>query len=284
MRGALVVTTLAGALLSLGAIGTCDALAATVVVDGNTVAVSGGDEANAIEVGRDGAGRALVTDSAGLTLRGGRAGRSIDPDRATCGDSSTAVVAAALGGGMDSFKMTDQFSPNGYTQVSVDGGSGNDKLQGAPTGLPNTLVGGAGDDSLFGGNFPDNLDGGDDSDTLMSDGGNDTVHGGNGDDTVNGSSGDDSVYGDAGNDSVSGETDNDTVDGGSGQDVLSGDGNGPYPGNDTIDAQDGERDTVGCDLGADVANVDAVDVVEGSGQCEQVNVAPGGGGGGAFAL
>src|SRR5206468_651648 len=57
---------------------------------------------------------------------------------------------------------------------------------------------------------------------------------------------------------------------------------GANPGNDTIDAQDGERDTVGCDLGADVANVDAVDVVEGDGQCEQVNVAPGGGG--AFAL
>src|SRR3954468_4202141 len=279
MRGALVVTSLAAALLWVGA---SDASAATVVVAGNTVAVSGGEEANAIEVGRDGAGRALVSDSAGLTLGAGCAVSSFDPNTATCGDSSTTVVAAALGGGVDSFKMTDQFSPNGYTQVSVDGGAGNDKLQGAPTGLPNTLVGGSGDDSLFGGNFDDNLDGGDDGDTLMSDGGNDTVHGGNGDDTVNGSSGDDSVYGDAGNDSVSGDTDNDTVDGGSGQDVLSGDGNGPYPGNDTIDAQDGERDTVGCDLGADVANVDAVDVVEGGGQCEQVNVA--GGAGEAFAL
>src|SRR3954453_18403848 len=173
MRGALVVTTLAGALLWVGASG---ASAATVVVDGNTVAVSGGEEANAIEVGRDGAGRALVTDSAGLTLGGGCAVSSFDPNTATCGDSSTTVVAAALGGGVDSFKMTDQFSPNGYTQVSVDGGAGNEALEGAPTGIPNTLAGRPGEDTLFGGNFDDSLDGGADNDTLMSDGGNDVVH------------------------------------------------------------------------------------------------------------
>jgi Ca2+-binding RTX toxin-like protein len=283
MRGAFVVTALAGTLLWVGALGLSEASAATVAVDGDTVAVSGSDEVNAIEVGRDGAGRALISDGAGLTLGAGCAVSSFDSNTAVCGDSSTTVVAAALGGGADSFKMTDQFSPNGYTQVAVDGGAGDDRLGGAPTGVPNTLVGGSGDDSLFGGNFGDSLDGGDDNDTLMSDGGNDIVHGGNGNDTVNGSSGDDSVYGDAGNDNVSGDTDNDTVDGGSGQDVLNGDGNGPYPGNDTINAQDGERDTVGCDLGADVANVDAVDVVEGGGACEQVNVAPGGGGG-ALAL
>src|SRR3954452_19930815 len=107
MRGALVVTTLAGALFWVGVSG---ASAATVVVDGNTVAVRGGDEANTIEVGRDGAGRALVSDSAGLTLGAGCAVSGSDANTAQCGDSSTTVVAAALGGGVDSFKMTDQFS------------------------------------------------------------------------------------------------------------------------------------------------------------------------------
>jgi Ca2+-binding RTX toxin-like protein len=266
----------------VGALGISEASAATVAVDGATVAVSGGDEVNAIEVGRDGAGRALVRDSAGITLGAGCSASPSDSNTAQCGDSSTTIVVAALGGEADSFKMTDQFSPNGYTQIAVDGGAGDDRLEGAPTGVPNTLAGGSGADTLFGGNLGDSLDGGADDDTLMAGGGNDVAHGGGGNDTVNGSGGDDSVYGDAGNDNVSGDTDNDTVDGGSGQDVLNGDGNGPNPGNDTIDAQDGERDTVGCDLGADVANVDAVDVVEGSGQCEQVNVAPGGGG--AFAL
>lgn len=289
MRGALVVTTLAGALLALGAVGLPDALAATVAVDGNTVAISGGDEANSIEIGRDSAGRALVTDAAGLAFGAGCEVSSFDANTAVCGDSTTTVVAAALGGEADSFKMTDQFSPNGYTQIAVDGGAGNDRLAGAYTGVPNTLVGGAGSDTLYGGNFADMLDGGDDDDTLMAGDGNDVAHGGGGNDAVNGSGGDDSVYGDDGDDTVSGDTDNDTVEGGSGRDVLSGDGNGPYPGNDTINAQDGEPDTVSCDLGADVANVDAADVVEGGGACEQVNVAAGGGGGGgggggAFAL
>jgi Ca2+-binding RTX toxin-like protein len=111
---------------------------------------------------------------------------------------------------------------------------------------------------------------------------NSIVTAGGGDDVITGSDGADSLDAGAGNDKVSGGFGNDTITGGPGQDDLSGDRTaaceyGPVygtctigTGNDTIQAQDGEKDTVDCGPGSDTAYVDAIDVVT---NCEDVHTA-----------
>lgn len=106
------------------------------------------------------------------------------------------------------------------------------------------------------------------------------------DDVVTGADGVDTIDGGAGNDQHSGGCGDDTITGGPGQDDIGGDRTaacfyGPIyggctvgSGNDTINAVDGERDTIDCGPGADVANVDVIDVVAG---CETVHVVGGGG-------
>lgn len=105
-----------------------------------------------------------------------------------------------------------------------------------------------------------------------------TVNGNGGDDRLDLSDADDTINGGAGVDRIEGGYGNDTISGGPGADQLFGDepqGECSYiyckppSGNDTIDARDGEADTVDCGVGpADVANVDAIDNVQG---CETVN-------------
>lgn len=108
-----------------------------------------------------------------------------------------------------------------------------------------------------------------------------SVSAGGGDDVVTGADGADAIDGGAGNDQLSGGFGPDTITGGPGQDDIGGDRTascfyGPIygscttgSGNDTINAVDGERDTIDCGPGADVANVDAIDAVSG---CETVHV------------
>ncbi|HET6550405.1 MAG TPA: calcium-binding protein [Solirubrobacter sp.] len=115
---------------------------------------------------------------------------------------------------------------------------------------------------------------------------NGVVRAGGGDDTITGSDYADALDGGPGDDHISGGFGDDTITGGPGADDIGGDRSaacfyGPIfggctigSGNDTIYAQDGERDAVDCGPGADTAFVDAVDVVAG---CEVVNAAPGGG-------
>ena len=141
--------------------------------------------------------------------------------------------------------------------VVADGGDGNDTVPRQAYHTPITVNGGAGDDDLTGSVEGDVIDGGD------------------GNDTISGEEGDDQLRGGPGNDTIAGAAGNDTIDGGSGRDSLSGDGDTIDPGNDTIEAADGERDTVSCDFGADSAHVDQFDVVERGSPagCEEVSVA-----------
>jgi hypothetical protein len=133
------------------------------------------------------------------------------------------------------------------------------------TGQPGELIGNGGDDDLNAGDGPDKLDGGP---------GNDHLDGGFGDDVITGGPGQDRISGD-----------------------LAGGDCGPlwckYPyGNDTINAQDGEVDTIVCGFGTDTVIADAADVVDKD--CETVTrgaaapttatpgrTVPGAGGGGA---
>ncbi|WP_454016930.1 Ig-like domain-containing protein [Azospirillum sp. Marseille-Q6669] len=128
----------------------------------------------------------------------------------------------------------------------IDGGAGND-----------VLTGNWGDDSILGGAGNDRIDGGENNDTLDGGSGDDTIYGGGGMDRVTAGEGDDTVYGDGGVDRVDGGDGNDVLYGGDGDDtVLGGAGNdrmgegGGYWNNDLYDGGDGD-DTLDGGYGSD---------------------------------
>lgn len=126
--------------------------------------------------------------------------------------------------------------------------------------------------------IPDVVDAGPGNDTANGGAGNDELSGGDGADTLDGDSENDTLAGGDGNDNLTGDDGDDSVTGGAGADVIRGDGPTAFGnGNDTIDAADGEGDQVHCGFGADVATVDASDVLT---DCESVTTSGGGGGGG----
>jgi hypothetical protein len=103
---------------------------------------------------------------------------------------------------------------------------------------------------------------------LVGSGGADALRGADGPDTIDGGAGPDDIDGGFGDDKIVG---------GSGQDSISGDRRGgdcgplwcKYPyGNDTINARDGERDSVTCGAGQDNVSADPADIV--AGDCESV--------------
>ena len=106
-----------------------------------------------------------------------------------------------------------------------------------------------------------------------------------GDDKLQGSDDDETIDGGAGNDDIRAGYGNDTIVGGPGADKLVGDRDGrcneyhcdlsPGSAADTIDAVDGERDTIACGPGNDTVNADAADDV--APDCETVTRAGGGG-------
>jgi Ca2+-binding RTX toxin-like protein len=162
--------------------------------------------------------------------------------------SGPQVLSFTLGGGADDGRPGEGDDVHGIERLIVsDGGrfagtEGPDYVKLAQVGSPGTLAGLGGDDDLNGGD------------------GTDTLDGGAGDDHLDGGFGDDVITGGPGRDRISG-------------DLAAGDC-GPlwckYPyGNDTINAQDGEIDTIVCGFGTDVVNADAIDVVDHD--CETVN-------------
>lgn len=112
-------------------------------------------------------------------------------------------------------ETNDSFTDTGVTELSISGGSGNDKITGSDGN--DFIYGGAGDDWLVGGKGNDFLKGGQ---------GDDILHGGDGDDFLQGDSGNDTLFGGAGNDRLSGNLDDDILIGGAGDDIMAGgDGN-----------------------------------------------------------
>lgn len=71
-------------------------------------------------------------------------------------------------------------------------------------------------------NGPDTLYGGAGNDTINAGNGNDTVYGGSGDDALNGNNDNDNLYGGSGNDVILGSNNNDLLVGGYGADTLTG--------------------------------------------------------------
>ena len=133
-----------------------------------------------------------------------------------------------LGGGDDVYEnpVISQFS---QVSVSVNGGPGNDILDGWPTfGFGATdsvhqMFGGLGNDEITGGLDGENtLSGQAGSDEIIGGFGDDVIFGGLGIDTLYGLSGNDTLYGGPGNDTLFGGSGNDTLNGEAGTDVLDG--------------------------------------------------------------
>ena len=156
-------------------------------------------------------------------------------------------VAITFGGGADDGRPGEGDDLRSVEKVwlsvggSFTGTDGADEFRLSQVGTPSTMNGLGGDDRLRSGDGADRLDGG---------AGNDSVDGGFGDDELIGGPGRDTISGD-----------------------LAGGDCGPlwcrYPyGNDTIQARDGEVDSITCGAGTDTVNADAQDVV--APDCENV--------------
>jgi Ca2+-binding RTX toxin-like protein len=225
-------------------------------------ALDGGDGNDTLEgaAGRDrlsgGAGDDLLTpdaheDPSADVVDGGPGTDTVTGDyssRFRPLGSPAQVLSFTLGGGADDGRPGEGDDVHGVERLVVtDGGrftgtDGNDYIKLAQVGSPGTLTGNGGDDDLNGGD------------------GTDTLDGGPGADHLDGGFGDDVITGGPGRDRISG-------------DLAAGDC-GPvwckYPyGNDTIEARDGEADSIVCGAGTDVVNADASDVVDAD--CETVN-------------
>jgi Ca2+-binding RTX toxin-like protein len=194
-------------------------------------------------------------------------------DDVLSGDANRAPSADVIDGGpgYDRIDWTRSSSTEANTYTVTLGGGADDGLPGegddvrnvekVQTYGPSTLVGTAADEYL----------------EVVQVTAPSTISGGAGNDTLRASDGPDTLDGGPGNDNVDGGFGDDTIVGGPGRDSLAGDRRGgdcgpvwcklPF-GNDTIDARDGEQDSVSCGFGEDTVYADAIDIV--ASDCEHV--------------
>ena len=112
--------------------------------------------------------------------------------------------------GIERFTGTDRddiiLLPKSYTTsdavfIEIDGGEGNDILQGSDD-QADKIIGGMGNDWISGLGGNDDLDGGEGNDQIWGGAGNDTIRGREGNDTLVGGAGNDVIEGGAGNDRI----------------------------------------------------------------------------------
>jgi Ca2+-binding RTX toxin-like protein len=127
---------------------------------------------------------------------------------------SVSSIVVDMEGGDDSVVIGPGVPP-----CSVDGGPGNDTLV-DNSGANNTLVGGAGDDSVSGGTGADLIHGNSGNDTLGGGGPGSLLLGNTGDDLINAGSSGTTVRGGLGDDTVSSAQGGDSLRGGAGDDVF----------------------------------------------------------------
>lgn len=116
--------------------------------------------------------------------------------------------------------------PNASLTVVVNGGAGNDIIEGSANDrvtYSETLNGDEGHDVILGRNGVDVLTGGPGSDYLNGGAADDVVFGNTGRDVIRGGLGDDQLIGGPGNDAIAGDQGMDLIDGAAGNDVLCGD-------------------------------------------------------------
>lgn len=178
---------------------------------------------------------------------GGPGFDSVEADYSSRFSDVDPPVAVTLAGGADDGRPGEGDDLQGVEKVwlsvggTFTGTEGAEEFRLSQVGTPSVMTGFGGDDRLRAGDGEDRLDGG---------AGNDHLDGGFGDDLIVGGPGRDTIFGD-----------------------LAGGDCGPawckYPyGNDTIEARDGEADSITCGAGTDVVTADAQDVV--APDCEDV--------------
>ena len=187
-------------------------------------------------------------------------------------------------------QLGDTIDGGGLSNVTIEGGGGNDLLSG---GLNNqTIDGGAGNDTIYGDDSTpssgvgDVLNGGSGNDSIVAANGNDTIDGGSGRDTIFGGGGNDVITGGgssneffdggAGNDTISGGLNGQTIIGGDGDDLLYGDDATPSSVvGDTILGGDG-ADTIIAANGADTLQGGAGnDSIDGNGGNDTIDAGAG---------
>jgi Ca2+-binding RTX toxin-like protein len=235
--------------------------------------ITGGDGSDIIYAGYgdnvDGGADGLYGDTLNISFQGALAGVHFDAHLTTqtiggatiTGIENYAYIEGSnygdyidASGAPNSYSCTQIFGmagddtliANAVTTI-LDGGDGNDFLDGRNSQNLDELNGGAGNDVIYGpteGPAP-TIDGGDGNDTITANG---LIHGGAGDDVIQLASpfwGND-ASGDAGNDTIYGSDGDDTLRGGAGDNILTGGaGNDLFvvgKGNDTItDFSPGDR-------------------------------------------
>jgi Ca2+-binding RTX toxin-like protein len=186
-------------------------------------------------------------DASADVVDGGPGFDTVDGDYSSRFTDVDPPVAITLAGGADDGRPGEGDDLANVEKVALNvggtfvGSAGPDEFKLSQVGTASELVGGAGDDRLRAGDGPDRVDGGP---------GNDSLDAGFGDDVIVGGPGRDTISAD-----------------------LAGGDCGPlwckYPyGNDTIDALDGEVDSITCGAGQDAVKADAADVV--APDCETV--------------
>jgi Ca2+-binding RTX toxin-like protein len=162
-------------------------------------------------------------------------------------DSAQPLLNVTLGGGADDGQPGEGDDVRGVEQLYVNAGGtyvgtdGPEKIWVHQVEQPSTIRGAGGDDDIDASDGTDDIDGG---------AGRDVLDGGFGDDHIVGGAGPDQIHGD-------------TPEGECGVVYCK----LPF-GNDTIEARDGEVDSIDCGVGQDRVVADASDVV--AGDCETV--------------
>ncbi len=177
---------------------------------GVTVVLAGGDEADTIAISVSSQdGHSLVIESAAPLEVGGTVCMHPEgvPNQLVCDSNKVSGFEVNAGGGDDTVTVSRAIG----VPVTLRGGPGNDSLTGGANVLGDRLVGGPGDDVLSGMGGPDVLYGGPGDDVLL---------GGTGDDKLFGGPGNDKLYGGSGNDILRGEAGEDLLVDNLGENVL----------------------------------------------------------------
>jgi hypothetical protein len=124
--------------------------------------------------------------------------------------------------GVVSIDGVGSFAASGLTHVVVNAQAGDDTVSLTGTGIPATVFGGDGNDTLIGSNGSERLFGENGNDRLTGNAGNDWLVGGNGNDTLDAGAGNDRLLGDYGDDWLNGGTGDDVLFAGAGRDTMYG--------------------------------------------------------------